>query len=129
MTRINKLKQIIFPVLIFLFIPGVLLPGVGSATTSNTATGDDSMQIMKEFSQEGRDAKSEIVQIPDQRKRLIMFIMGIPLLIFITTTVCLGVAMVVYGKQVFVAHMIFAGLSLTLALGHAVVGVVWFNPF
>lgn len=99
-------------------------------TVSNTAIeGDGSHEVMKEFTQNDRAAKSEIVAISDQRKRLIMFIMGIPLLLFIVTTVSLGVAMVIYGKKVFVAHMIFAGLSLTLAMGHAVVGVVWFNPF
>lgn len=100
------------------------------ALEPNSAIGDaESRNVMKEFIQDDRSAKSEIVSIPDQRKRLIMFIMGIPLLIFILITVSLGVAMVVYGKNVFVAHMIFAGLSLTLAMGHAVVGVVWFNPF
>ena len=100
------------------------------ATVSNTASAEvESQDVMKQFNQDDRSAKSVIVQIPDQRKRLIMFIMGIPLLIFIATTVALGVAMVVYGKKVFVPHMIFAGLSLTLALGHAVVGLVWFNPF
>jgi len=41
----------------------------------------------------------------------------------------LGVAMGVYGKQVFVAHMICAGLSMTLAIAHAIVGIVWFYPF
>jgi hypothetical protein len=35
----------------------------------------------------------------------------------------------VYGKQVFVAHMITAGLSVTLAIAHAVAALVWFNPF
>ena len=85
-------------------------------------------QVLKGFNQD-RSAPSEIVSIPDERKRLIMFIMGVPLLVLIILTVSLGVAMVVYGKQVFVAHMICAGLSLTLALGHAIVGMVWFFPF
>ena len=72
---------------------------------------------------------SDIVSIEDKTKRLIMFLMGVPLLLLITTTVILGVAMGVYGKQVFIAHMICAGLSMTLALAHAVVGIVWFYPF
>jgi len=45
------------------------------------------------------------------------------------TTGGLGVAMVVYGKQVFVIHMIFAGLTMTLAVIHAIVGMVWFFPY
>jgi hypothetical protein len=51
------------------------------------------------------------------------------LLLFILIAVGLGVAMGVYGKQVFVWHMLFAGLSATLAIVHAIVGLVWFYPF
>ena len=58
-----------------------------------------------------------------------MFVMGVPLLILLLVTGALGIAMGVYGKQVFVAHMVFAGLTMTLALAHAVVGIVWFYPF
>jgi len=36
--------------------------------------------------------------------------------------------MVVFAKPVFVAHMIFAGFSLTLAIAHAIVAIVWFFP-
>ena len=84
--------------------------------------------VMQAFEND-RSAKSELVAIEIKTKHLIMFLMGIPLLLLIIATVALGVAMVVYGKRVFVPHMICAGLSLTLALGHAVVGMVWFYPF
>lgn len=77
----------------------------------------------------GEVKKSKTVAIEDETKQLVMFLMGIPLLIMLATTVALGVAMVIYGKKVFVAHMICAGLSMTLAIAHAVVGIVWFNPF
>ncbi len=87
-----------------------------------------SSAVMQAFNND-RSAKSELVAIDIKTKHLIMFIMGIPLLLLIIATVALGVAMVVYGKRVFVPHMICAGLSLTLALGHAVVGLVWFYPF
>lgn len=72
---------------------------------------------------------SDIVTVTEQKKRLVMFLMGAPLLLFIIITVVLGVAMGVYGKRVYVPHMIFAGLSVTLAIAHAVVGIVWFYPF
>ncbi|NOZ54383.1 MAG: hypothetical protein GXP08_14835 [Gammaproteobacteria bacterium] len=75
------------------------------------------------------DPLSDIVKIDDQQKHIVMFAMGVPLLVFIFVTVGLGVAMGIYGKDVYLAHMIFAGLSLTLALAHAVVGLVWFYPF
>lgn len=73
--------------------------------------------------------KSDIVAIQDKTKRLVMFFMGVPLLILLATTVALGIAMVIFEKKVFVAHMICAGLSMTLAIAHAIVGIVWFYPF
>ncbi|HEY5601883.1 MAG TPA: hypothetical protein VIM41_02120 [Gammaproteobacteria bacterium] len=85
-------------------------------------------QVIQAFT--SRDViDSEIIKIDDQRKRQIMFAMGVPLLLFISITVGLGIAMGVFGKDVYIAHMVFAGLSLTLALGHAIVGMVWFWPF
>lgn len=87
-----------------------------------------SASVIQSFDSD-RSEKSELVAIEDQTKRLVMFFMGVPLLILLVATVALGVAMGVYGKPVFVAHMVCAGLSLTLALGHAVVGIVWFYPF
>lgn len=87
-----------------------------------------SASVIGSFSTD-KSAKSELVQIEDKTKRLVMFVMGVPLLILLFATAALGVAMGVYGKQVFVPHMVCAGLSLTLALGHAVVGIVWFYPF
>lgn len=73
--------------------------------------------------------EGEAIQISDQKKGIVMFTMGISLLLLLLTTATLGIAMVVQGKQVFVAHMIFAGLSVTLAIAHAVVAIVWFFPF
>lgn len=87
-----------------------------------------SASVIQSFASDN-SAKSALVEIEDKTKRLVMFVMGVPLLILLLATAALGVAMGVYGKQVFVPHMICAGLSLTLALGHAVVGIVWFYPF
>lgn len=98
------------------------------STQSQQASEQGSASVMGSFATD-KSAKSELVQIEDQTKRLVMFVMGVPLLILLFATAALGVAMGVYGKQVFVPHMVCAGLSLTLALGHAVVGIVWFYPF
>lgn len=116
-----------------------------TADKSEASQGSQSVQIQKEQApqQSGeqvsasviqsfatdQSAKSDLVAIQDKTKRLVMFLMGVPLLILLFATAVLGVAMGVYGKQVFVPHMVCAGLSLTLALGHAVVGIVWFYPF
>ena len=90
------------------------------------AGGDSSIQVIEAFNK--ADAERSKHEISDKRKQQIMFLMGITLLVFIITTVSLGVAMVVFAKPVFVAHMIFAGFSLTLAIAHAIVAIVWFFP-
>ncbi|MGD8571546.1 MAG: hypothetical protein PVH98_03755 [Gammaproteobacteria bacterium] len=95
---------------------------------SGSPAASDESQVMQSFTSQ-EDVESGLVSIDDKRKRQIMFAMGIPLLLFIMITVALGIAMGVFGKEVYVAHMIFAGLSLTLAFGHAIVGLVWFWPF
>ncbi|SPE29660.1 conserved membrane hypothetical protein [Burkholderiales bacterium] len=65
----------------------------------------------------------------DRTRRWVMFALGAPLLILLLITGSLGIAMGVYGKQVYLAHMVCAGLSVTLAIVHAIVGLVWFRPF
>jgi len=69
------------------------------------------------------------VDSTDLSRRWVMFGLGAPLLLLLLTTAGLGVAMGVYGKQVFVAHMVCAGLTVTLAVVHVIVGLVWFRPF
>ena len=86
------------------------------------------MNVMQAFA-ELQAAEGEAVKISDQEKHQWLFIMGTTLLVLLLTTAALGIAMGVYGKQVFVAHMITAGLSVTLAIAHAVAALVWFNPF
>lgn len=88
--------------------------------------GNSNAQVMEAFNQANAERGKH--QISNARKQQVMFIMGITLLAFIITTVSLGVAMVVFAKPVFVAHMIFAGFSLTLAIAHAIVAIVWFFP-
>lgn len=101
---------------------------VDASPEENPTSEQNNSSVMQAFtSNEVKD--SEIVAIEDETKRLVMFFLGVPLLIMLIATVALGVAMGIYGKQVFLPHMICAGLSMTLALGHAVVGIVWFYPF
>jgi len=98
------------------------------AKATNSMQSDSEQLVIQSFTSK-KHVDSDKIVIPDEKKRLIMFFLGVPLLLLIIATVSLGVAMGVYGKQVYVAHMVCAGLSLTLALAHAVVGVVWFYPF
>ena len=82
---------------------------------------------MQQFA--GDDAEAPERRIGTKRKHQILFLMGISLLVLLFITGTLGVAMVAFDKEVFVAHMIFAGLSLTLATVHAVTSIVWFWPY
>ncbi|MCK4586960.1 MAG: hypothetical protein KAU29_06440 [Gammaproteobacteria bacterium] len=128
----NDIKsRAILLVLFFLLCLGSASVSWASTDTSskeNSIDEQNNSSVMQAFtSTEVKD--SEIVAIEDETKRLVMFFLGVPLLIMLIATVALGIAMGIYGKQVFLPHMICAGLSMTLALGHAVVGIVWFYPF
>lgn len=98
------------------------------AHADEASKGADSAQIMREFNQQRIDTE-RAKSITEKDKHRVMFLLGIVLIVLILATGGLGVAMVVYGKKVFIPHMIFAGLSITLALVHAIVGIVWFYPF
>jgi hypothetical protein len=89
---------------------------------------NDSAQIMQAFNRQHREAE-HAKSITDKDKQRVMFLLGAALLTLVLITGGLGIAMGLYGKQVFVAHMIFAGLSMTLAVAHAIVGIVWFYPY
>jgi hypothetical protein len=90
--------------------------------------GDNSAQILQAFNRQHRDAE-HAKSITDKDKQRIMFLLGVVLITLVLITGGLGIAMGLYGKPVFVAHMVFAGLSVTLAIVHAIVGLVWFYPF
>jgi hypothetical protein len=99
-----------------------------SVQAADSPPSGDSVQMMEAFSRDATQAEDSNV-LKDHKKHVIMFLMGVPLLILILITGALGIAMAVFGKQVFMLHMIFAGLSVTLALAHVVTGLVWFYPF
>jgi hypothetical protein len=98
------------------------------AYADDTNAANDSSQIMQSFNQQHRDAE-HAKSITDKDKQRVMFLLGVLLITLVLITGGLGIAMGLYGKPVFLAHMIFAGLSMTLALAHAIVGIVWFFPF
>jgi hypothetical protein len=90
------------------------------------ATTNESAQVLQSFE------KAQPAQAVDETQRTrhkVMFLLGIPLLILLLITGTLGLATGLFGKQLFVLHMLFAGLSVTLAIVHAIVGLVWFFPF
>ena len=112
-------------IIVVIFIPMLT---VQPAYAEETNSANDSAQIMQAFNQQHREAE-HAKSITDKDKQRVMFLLGVILLTLVLITGALGIAMGLYGKQVFVAHMIFAGLSMTLAVAHAIVGIVWFYPF
>jgi hypothetical protein len=98
------------------------------AHAEDTSQAGDSAQILQAFNRQHRDAE-HAKSITDKDKGRIMFLLGVVLVTLVLITGGLGIAMGLYGKPVFVAHMVFAGLSITLAIVHAIVGLVWFYPF
>lgn len=88
----------------------------------------ESAQILQAFNKQHREIEHE-KSITDKDKQRIMFLLGVALLTMVLITGGLGIAMGIFGKPVFVAHMVFAGFSMTLAVVHAIVGIVWFYPF
>ena len=103
---------------------GLALP----VQAAETPKSGDGIQVMEAFERQPGQVRDSNV-LADQKKHVIMFFMGVPLLILLLITAALGVAMVVYGKQAYMLHMIFAGLTVTLAIAHLVTGLVWFYPF
>lgn len=126
------MRAVVFPVRMGVLLLALLmvLPlfSAGARTVLAGEAPSSDVQVMQAFTEQQREL-SDSRKISEERKHLIMFGMGVLLLVLLLTTAVLGVNMAIYGKRVFVAHTIFAGLSVTLAIAHAVVGIVWFFPF
>jgi hypothetical protein len=111
-----------------LLVASLSLLSISPAHAEDASQAGDSAQILQAFNRQHREAE-HAKSITDKDKQRIMFLLGLVLITFVLITGGLGIAMGLYGKPVFVAHMVFAGLSITLAIVHAIVGVVWFFPF
>ncbi|MDX8391048.1 MAG: hypothetical protein R8K53_00515 [Mariprofundaceae bacterium] len=126
MSRRNQYAGLSFLVLFLLM---AMLPlAVHAATDAAAEKGQfSSGAVMQQFASDVEIAAER--RIETERKHQILFIMGISLLILILMTGGLGVAMVVFDKNVFVLHMICAWFSMTLAAAHAATAIAWFWPY
>ncbi len=84
---------------------------------------------MDAFDKNQAEKDDGVTPLSDHTKKLTMFFLGLPLLVLVLCTGAVGIAMGVFGKPWFIPHVILAGLSMTLALVHAIVGIAWFYPF
>jgi hypothetical protein len=100
-----------------------------AAQAADGAGDSNGTQVLEAFDRQQVQRVNEGSAVSDHKKQVIMFAMGVPLVILLLITGGLGIAVGVYGKPLFVTHMVFAGLTMTLALVHVIVGIVWFYPF
>jgi len=114
--------------LLMLALPAVLVAAPAASTVATQSTESQSAEaVMQQFA--GDDEVSPQRKISTERKHQVLFLMGISLLVLLLITGTLGIAMVAFGKDVFLPHMIFAGLSLTLAAVHSATAIAWFWPW
>jgi len=106
---------------------GIAAPVVTDAGVSPQVS-TSAEAVMQQFS-DGEEEDSPQRKIETARKHQILFLMGLSLLVLLLTTGTLGIAMVAFDKDVFLPHMIFAGLSLTLACVHSATAIAWFWPW
>ena len=86
----------------------VLLIALMAMLVAAPVKANESQQVMQGFVNK-EQVVSEHVLIETKQKHQILFFMGITLLLLIFATAGFGIAMAVFGKQVFVPHMICAG--------------------
>ena len=91
--------------------------------------GNASTQILEQFGRQQLPGSNHTTVIGDHEKQVIMFSIGAALLVLLIGTASVGIAVAVFGKPLFLVHMILAGLTVTVALIHVIVGAVWFFPF
>lgn len=91
--------------------------------------GPGSVQILQTFDQQHQDTAEANSAIPTAQKHRILFYLGGTLLLLVLVTGSLGIGVGIFDKPWFVWHMVAAGLTMTLAVVHAIVAMVWFFPF
>lgn len=99
------------------------------AQAAEAAKSDNGISVLEAFDKQQQQRVQQESALTDHEKHLIMFSLAIPLLILLLITAGLGIATGVFGKKLFIPHMITAGLTVTLAVAHVVAGLVWFYPF
>lgn len=87
------------------------------------------VQILQQFSRQPPQGPARSTTIAEHERQVIMFTIGSVLLVLLISTASVGIAVAAFGKPLFLVHMILAGLTVTVALVHVIVGVVWFFPF
>lgn len=103
-------------------------PAVENSVDSSVEDAKNRSDVLKSFVGSNR---GELIASYDEQKNQhkILFYMGVALLLFVFLTAGYGIAMGMLGKEVFIQHMVCAGITVFLAVAHSIVAVVWFFPF
>jgi len=101
---------------------------LAASPASQGASMQQDLHAMQQFNRLHQD-ETGLLKVKQQTQHRILFWMGLGLILFIFMTAGFGLAMVFGGKQVFVWHMLCAGVTITLALAHAVTSIIWFFPY
>ena len=116
---VNGFRRVILLVILgLIFVSGM----------STFAYADEKGEIVEGFITH-QSQEHGVKAVSDHRRHQILFVMGACLLIGILATAGFGIAMALFGKEVFLAHMVSAGITVFLAVAHAVTSIVWFFPF
>lgn len=104
----------------------------GTADTPEAQHGASGMQqdlsTMRDFNDLHAD-ETGLLKVSTKERHEILFFMGLGLIIGLLVTAGFGLGMVLGGRPLFLWHMLFAGISIMLALAHAVTAMIWFYPF
>ncbi len=133
MKMTNKMQNKLFAVLMLLLLGGFSISASAAAgaseplAASNAAADSEHFaDVMDQFNEERALAAERAISM--KSKHQILFWMGGALLCLVLLAASFGVAMGVFDKDVFVWHVLSAGLATTLAVVHGVVAFVWFYP-
>ncbi|MDX8398199.1 MAG: hypothetical protein R8K49_07775 [Mariprofundaceae bacterium] len=120
------MSKFIQALLLMLLCFGMFSSAAYATAVEGVSSIQQSAEVMEQFNEDGELAPERAISI--KKKHQILFLMGSCLLILILVAASFGIAMGVFGKDVFVWHMLSAGLATTLAIAHAVTAFVWFYP-
>ena len=86
-------------------------------------------QILEQFGRQQPQGPATRDHHADHERQVIMFSDRRRAAVLLISTASVGIAVAAFGKPLFLVHMILAGLTVTVAIVHVIVGVVWFFPF
>src|SRR5271169_574798 len=115
----KKQPDLIFRRMLVLLMLFVVF-GSPFAQAAEDSKASNGTQVLEAFDRQQVQRVNQASTLSDHKKHLIMFLLGVPLFILLLITGGLGIATGIFGKHLFIAHMIFAGLTITLALAHVI---------